>query len=211
MPILCSPLANGSLVSHIVQPIARFQPAIVTLTSYILNFASRTTGYWVRSAQDQARRCTFPHIQQTDLQPWWGRHRGPDDTYLGWMPAQLRAAPYVVSKAGDHISTDIAVDMSRFRWRNIPRISWKRISRDTWGCWMSKQSGEKLSRWVTFLASVAEPVWILVHFFPCWPLLWERIDSPLALKTAAPVGYSVPLWDDEKYAKIGTTLTDNAL
>jgi hypothetical protein len=29
--------------------------------------------------------------------------------------------------------------------------------------------------------------------------------------STTPVGYCVPLWDDEKYAMTGTTLTDNAL
>jgi hypothetical protein len=29
--------------------------------------------------------------------------------------------------------------------------------------------------------------------------------------SATPVGYSVPLWDDEEYAETGTILTENTL
>ncbi|EAW23632.1 uncharacterized protein NFIA_023430 [Aspergillus fischeri NRRL 181] len=63
-----------------------------------------------------------------------------------------------------------------------------------------------------------------LRFSPQWPNMYgswftsSLVDlycgkgwtGPLASKIATPVGYSVPLWDDEKYAKTGTTLTDNA-
>jgi hypothetical protein len=62
-------------------------------------------------------------------------------------------------------------------------------------------------------------------FSPQWPNLYgswftsslvdlycgKRWTGPLTSMSTTPVGYCVPLWDDEKYAMTGTTLTDNAL
>ncbi|GAQ11670.1 hypothetical protein ALT_8991 [Aspergillus lentulus] len=158
-----------------------------------------------------------------------------DEYWRSFVPGHMWSALLT----GEHISTDIAVDAGRVVWLGHTRGV--AGPDQTWEYWEINTSVElSLEKYIadfveTHLAGYTgmmnvetiggKIIEAHLRFSPQWPNLYgswfttSLVDlycgkgwtGPLASLSATPVGYCVPLFDDEKYAMTGTTLTDNAL
>ncbi|KAH1417247.1 hypothetical protein KXV70_008845 [Aspergillus fumigatus] len=158
-----------------------------------------------------------------------------DEYWRSFVPGHMWSALLT----GEHISTDIAVDAGRAVW--FAHTKGVAGPDKTWEYWEVNTPVEpSLEKYITdfvepHLAGYTgmmnvetiggKIIEVHLRFSPQWPNMYgswfiaSLVDlycgkgwtGPSASKIASPVGYSVPLWDDEKYAETGTTLTENAV
>ncbi|KAH3203255.1 hypothetical protein KXW62_007522 [Aspergillus fumigatus] len=139
-----------------------------------------------------------------------------DEYWRSFVPGHMLSALLT----GEHISTDIVVDAGRAEVNTPVEPSLEKYITDFVEPHLAGYTG--MMNVETIGGKIIE---VHLRFSPQWPNMYgswfiaSLVDlycgkgwtGPSASKIASPVGYSVPLWDDEKYAETGTTLTENAV